>query len=310
MAYAVSRRCQSLPNDTSVRIGKLRRAWVRNSQRRWANTLLQYEIKRDKTDLVAMHNGAALKKRTPERLTTMAKLFPQQSTHGPQAPLQRMRSTLTPTPLLSALALIAAVLFVILAFFAHTLASFPSDLPITQAVQTVHAGWFAQFMDFISEPGFPPQVWILSALIVLILFVSGLKWEAAAEMVGGFAVGTVATVIKNLVNRARPSPALVHVVRPDLNNGTLSFPAGHVVSYVTLFGFLLFLSLHMQPSWRRVVERVGFGALIVLIGISRIYQGEHWASDVLAGYLLGFVGLMLTIWFYRWAQARFVNRAG
>jgi membrane-associated phospholipid phosphatase len=69
-----------------------------------------------------------------------------------------------------------------------------------------------------------------------------------------------------------------------------------------------------MPVWRgppcdwRVVERLGFGTLIGLIGLSRIYQGEHWASDVLAGYLLGFVGLILTIWLYRWAQARFVNR--
>jgi undecaprenyl-diphosphatase len=240
-----------------------------------------------------------------ERCITMAKLFPQRSTPGPQAPLAPIRSARTPAPLLWALALIATVVFAILAFFAHMLTPFPADLPITQAAQTIRAGWFAQFMDFISEPGFPPQVWVLSALIVLILFISGLRWEAAAELVGGLGIGAVATLVKDIVNRARPSPALVHVVRPNLNNGRLSFPAGHVVSYVTLFGFLLFLSLHMRPSWRRVVERLGFGALIVLIGISRIYQGEHWASDVLAGYLLGFVGLVLTIWLYRWAEARF-----
>jgi membrane-associated phospholipid phosphatase len=238
----------------------------------------------------------------------MANLFPQKSTHDAQAPFQRMRSTVTPTPLLLALVLIATVLFAILAFFVHMLASFPVDLPITQTVQAIHAGWFAQLMDFISAPGFPPQVWILAALIVLILFVGGLKWAAVAALVGVSSVGAVATVIKNLVNRARPSPALVHVVRPNLNNGRLSFPAGHVVFYVTMFGFLLFLSLHMPPSWRRLVERLGFGALIGLIGLSRIYQGEHWASDVLGGYLLGFVGLVLTIWLYRWAHARLVNR--
>jgi undecaprenyl-diphosphatase len=208
-----------------------------------------------------------------------------------------------PTPLLVVMGLIASVLFAILALLAHTLEFLPGDVPITQAVQTIQAGWFAQLMDFVSEPGFPPQVWILSALIVLILFASGLRWESVAALVGGLSVGAVATVIKQLVNRARPSPDLVHVVRPGLNNGLLSFPAGHVVSYVTMFGFLLFLSLRMPPSWRRVVERIGFGALIVLIGISRIYQGEHWASDVLAGYLLGFVGLLLTIWLYGWACA-------
>jgi len=237
----------------------------------------------------------------------MAKLFPQQSAHSPQAPLQHMRSTVTPTPLLSALALSATVLYAILTIFVYMQAAFPFDLPITQAVQTIHTDWFAQLMDFISAPGFPPQVWVLSGLIVLILFISGLRWEAAAELVGVFGVGTIATVTKTLVNRARPSPALVHVVQPDLNNGQFSFPAGHVVSYITMFGFLLFLSLHMQPSWRRAIERLCFSALIVLIGISRIYQGEHWASDVLAGYLLGFVGLMLTIWLYRWAQARWSN---
>src|SRR5580765_1812242 len=94
-------------------------------------------------------------------------------------------AAVAPTPLLSALALIAVVLFAILAVVAHTLALLPLDLSITQAIQTIHAGWFAQLMDFISAPGFPPQVLILSALIVLILFVSGLKWEAAAVLAGG-----------------------------------------------------------------------------------------------------------------------------
>ncbi len=227
--------------------------------------------------------------------------LPQKVTPVPHAQPLRPHSPQGPAPLMVVMGLIASVFFTILAFFAHTQVFLPGDVPITQAVQTIQAGWFAHVMDFISEPGFPPQVWILSALIVFILFVSGLRWESVAELVGGLSVGAAATVIKQLVNRARPNPDLVHVVRPGLNNGMLSFPAGHVVSYVMMFGFLLFLSLHMPPSWRRIVERIGFGALIILIGISRIYQGEHWASDVLAGYLLGFVGLLLTIWLYRWA---------
>ncbi len=46
--------------------------------------------------------------------------------------------------------------------------------------------------------------------------------------------------------------------------------------------------------------------MIVLIGPSRMFLGEHWASDVLGGYLLGSLTLSLTIFFYRWGKERFL----
>jgi membrane-associated phospholipid phosphatase len=45
--------------------------------------------------------------------------------------------------------------------------------------------------------------------------------------------------------------------------------------------------------------------MVALIGLSRIYVGQHWASDVLAAYLLGSVWLSLSILFYRWGKPRF-----
>jgi undecaprenyl-diphosphatase len=50
---------------------------------------------------------------------------------------------------------------------------------------------------------------------------------------------------------------------------------------------------------------VFFGGLVILIGISRIYVGEHWASDVLGAYLLATLTLVAVIWFYRWGKTRF-----
>jgi undecaprenyl-diphosphatase len=43
----------------------------------------------------------------------------------------------------------------------------------------------------------------------------------------------------------------------------------------------------------------------VMMGLSRIYQGQHWFSDVMGAYLLGSLWLALTIWIYRWGKPRF-----
>jgi undecaprenyl-diphosphatase len=76
--------------------------------------------------------------------------------------------------------------------------------------------------------------------------------------------------------------------------------------YVTFFGFLLFLVFTLfKPVIWRFLAGVVFGALIVLVGPSRVYLGAHWASDVVGAYLLGSLCLVVAIWFYRWGKKRF-----
>ena len=84
-----------------------------------------------------------------------------------------------------------------------------------------------------------------------------------------------------------------------------SFPSGHVVGFVSLYGFLFFLIyvLFRRSPWR-TAALVLCGLLLGLVGISRIYLGHHWASDVLGGYAFGSAYLLLLVEFYRLTTPR------
>jgi undecaprenyl-diphosphatase len=95
----------------------------------------------------------------------------------------------------------------------------------------------------------------------------------------------------------------VHVFRHVTET---SFPSGHVVTYTAFFGFLWFMAYTvLKHSWQRTALLFLLGGLVVLVGPSRIYLGEHWFSDVIGAYLLGSLWLSLSIYLYRWGKPRF-----
>jgi len=132
------------------------------------------------------------------------------------------------------------------------------------------------------------------ALVILLLL---RKKRMALFLVGSVASSElVSNLFKFFVHRARPDPSLALI--PATN---YAFPSGHVMSAIALYGFLgyaLFHTLHRRPL--KLAALYGARSLIFLIGISRIYLGVHWASDVVAGWLLGFA--LLTIWIEFFSQ--------
>ena len=198
---------------------------------------------------------------------------------------------------------LAVVVFFILAVVAHTVAYFTFDVTITQAVQTFNAGWFGELMYALSWIGFAPQVWAISLVVLLFLYASGLKWETVVSFVSLVGITALGTGIKLVVDRPRPSADLVNVIS-QLKD--YSFPSGHVLYFTTFVGFLLFLVYTLlKHSWWRTSLLIILGGMVALIGVSRIYEGAHWASDVIAAYLLGSVWLGLSILLYRWGKPRF-----
>ncbi len=200
-----------------------------------------------------------------------------------------------------AVLLLIAGAFSVLTYLIMTTSSLATDLQITQVVQRVQSPFFAWFMGVISWPGFAPQAELLTGLMILVLVGLGLRWEAVVALSAVLLSTAINLLVKELIQRPRPTPSQVNVVAALT---TYSFPSGHVMFYVSFFGFLGFLALYLlKPSAIRSLLLLLVGSLIALIGLSRIYLGEHWASDVLGSYLLGSLMLVAVVQLYRWGKA-------
>lgn len=202
--------------------------------------------------------------------------------------------------------ILVVIAFGVLTFLIKTTPFFAVDLQITRGVQMINFPVFMVLMSLISWPGFVPQSMVITGLIVVLIYGIGLRWEAVMALIASVFSTGINLLVKDLVQRPRPTPDMTTVYVPLPG---FSFPSGHVMFYFGFFGFIWFLTFTLlKPSIKRSLILVFFGTLIVLIGFSRIYLGEHWASDVLGAYLLSSLTLVATIQTYIWGKTRFFVR--
>jgi undecaprenyl-diphosphatase len=122
------------------------------------------------------------------------------------------------------------------------------------------------------------------------------RLEAIMILVGGL-ITLVNTALKLAINRPRPSADLVHVLSPEQTSG---FPSGHAFFVILILGLAAyFVLINLKNRVLRMLVLAGLIAVILLTGISRVYLGVHWPSDVVGGYLIGGVFLTALIWFHR-----------
>jgi undecaprenyl-diphosphatase len=161
--------------------------------------------------------------------------------------------------------------------------------------------WLRTLMAAVSWPGFPPQSRIIPTAIAAAWWTLGFRAEAVFQ-VGAWTTGLVSTVVKHYMKRPRPLDPRIRVVTAKL--GGTSFPSGHVITYVGVYGFAAFCANALiKPLGIRRAVTGAFAGLVALIGPSRIYQGHHWPTDVLASYLLGLSYLIgLTTVYHRVKQ--------
>jgi membrane-associated phospholipid phosphatase len=160
------------------------------------------------------------------------------------------------------------------------------DLAVTLQLQANRHPLIERLMRIVSWPGFPPQSRLIPPLGILALLAARLRVEAAF-LVAAWGTSLLSTVVKAVIRRPRPiaGDKLRVVVAPL---GGSSFPSGHVLSYVGLYGFAAYLAeVLVRPVVLRRALVGGLLGLVALVGPSRIQQGHHWLTDVTASYLLG-----------------------
>ena len=197
---------------------------------------------------------------------------------------------------------VGVVVLLALAVAAHNTSVLPVDLPFTRELQETRSPLLYGLMYAVSFLGTLLPVIVITLLALVALWALRLSLEAVFLAIG-LTADALGAVIKLVVERQRPSPSLVQVSQ---HLHTYSFPSGHVLHYTMFYGFLAFvIFMNFRASWRRNALVGLCLALVVLVGPSRIYLGEHWLTDVVGGYILGGLCLTPLILGYLWAKERY-----
>ena len=134
------------------------------------------------------------------------------------------------------------------------------------------------------------QVLIAVTLVTAVWLLRRRRVAHAALMGMALAGGDwLNALLKATFDRPRPSFS-----EPIATAAGFSFPSGHAMSSLTVYGALAFVIAASVKSRRaRLLGVVSLAALVVAIGFSRVYLGVHYVSDVLAGYSAGIAWLMV-----------------
>ncbi|MBV9707322.1 MAG: phosphatase PAP2 family protein [Chloroflexi bacterium] len=192
---------------------------------------------------------------------------------------------------------IQILLFAALASWVHQNPVSPLDVTITRELQEHPASWVRVTMLVISYPGSSFVLPLLVVTTVILFWVVRLRLEAV--MIGSLSLvsAVLNALLKVLVARPRPDAHWVEVFQTATGN---SFPSGHVMAYLAFWGLLFSFGilLFRGVRWWRITLLIVSALFVVLVGPSRVYLGDHWASDVLGSYLIGGVLLGVTLWLY------------
>ncbi len=175
------------------------------------------------------------------------------------------------------------------------------------AVYKFVAGFMSEgltgFMKLMTFIGSGWSITALAAAIPFFVFIFKKKkyYRTALLIPLNIAVGSLLNeILKQLFHRARPD--ILRLVEVT----DYSFPSGHSMNSMIFYGFLVYLMLkYLQPRFKYPAVFI-FSLLILLIGTSRVYLGVHYASDVVAGFIIGLAWLA----FYIHISGKYIMKTG
>lgn len=158
-------------------------------------------------------------------------------------------------------------------------------------VITHRNGTLTEVMVNASRFGSTPSLIVMAVVAASWLAWHGRRADSLLVVLGTAGGLLLAPLLKLVVERPRPAPTQ-HLVLVD----SWSFPSGHALNSMAVLGLLTVLAIRTwQGRTRRVLLALTGAFLVLVIGFSRVYLGVHWPSDVLAGWLIGVLWIVVCL---------------
>ena len=177
--------------------------------------------------------------------------------------------------------------------------TFPGDEDALKRFQSLRRPWLDE-AAVVSSSLATHLVAIVSIVSLSLAFWIVHRRADAAAVLLVFIPEGLNLALKEIVGRPRPEYSLL-----ESAPGNLAFPSGHALHAFLLLGLLIFIVEELvRPLWLRRGIQGLMVFMILACGASRIYLGVHWPSDILGGYLLGGISIVLLLW----GRKRLLNR--
>jgi undecaprenyl-diphosphatase len=154
-------------------------------------------------------------------------------------------------------------------------------------------GWLYAPMAAASIIGNPIVLWVAASAIAYFAWQQTLT-SIVIVMCAAIVAMATNSVLKHFIHRTRPDTLYVS----KMWFKTSSFPSGHTFSSTVFFGLLGVLAVQFLTGPTQILLPILLVALIATVGVSRVYLGAHYPSDVVAGWLFGSAVLGIIIFTY------------
>ncbi|MEV6113941.1 phosphatase PAP2 family protein [Streptomyces sp. NPDC052109] len=221
---------------------------------------------------------------------------------SPTAPPPRSRTSRTAALLAAVVGVCCALLTALVVIRWHPLLTVDGDVSRTAHLRAVRDRTLTHVLRVLTDWVWDPLTMrLVCAAAVLWLLWRHAAWRTALWLAVTVAVAAVVQQsVKSAVDRPRP-------VWPDPVDSAryAAFPSGHAMTATVVCGLLLWL-LHRfgvgRVRWRATV--VAAVVSVVGVGVTRVWLGVHWPSDVLGGWLFGALLVLLAVAAYEWPRHR------
>lgn len=167
------------------------------------------------------------------------------------------------------------------------------DLKVSEHFVALRSDKLTPFVKVITDLGSAMAYTIILPVLALVTYLLKSRWQLILSTSIVLVLAHILNILlKHFASRPRPDISLRLI-----EAGSYSFPSGHSMSAMVLYGMLIYVSNKLiQNAVIRYSMTFFLSLLIIGIGLSRVYLGVHYISDVIAGFLIGLIWVRFSVW--------------